>query len=167
MIVRPCVQGNPSISHPSPDLSCSSSASAGRQDRQPRPASRQRLQQLVHPPTSSAHDGALPVLLPSIASSSPAWPCSMLEADSLKTSRIHPPAKLERQRRLSHASGAPQHILQASAPPRRLPSSHLYMRFSSRDRPCSPSDGTDTLATLKASGAASDGALVRTSTAAD
>jgi hypothetical protein len=33
------------------------------------------------------------------------------------------------------------------------------MRFSSRDRPCSPSDGTDTLATLKASGAASDGAL--------
>ena len=113
----------------------------------------------MHPPTSSAHDGALPVLLPSIASSSPAWPCSMLEADSLKTSRIHPPAKLERQRRLSHASGAPQHILQASAPPRRLPSSHLYMRFSSRDRPCSPSDGTDTLATLKASGAASDGAL--------
>ena len=82
----------------------------------------------------------------------------MLEADSLNTSRSHPPprsacpaANLSASVDLPTPPG-PHSTYLSLRPASSVPSSHLCRGFSSRVRPCSPSDGTDT---LKASGAAS------------
>jgi hypothetical protein len=82
MMVRPCAHGKSPISHPSPALSSSSSAGAGRRGSSSGGrSSRTASQALLHAgdcssswtrPRTSSYDGARPALLPSIASSSPA-----------------------------------------------------------------------------------------------